>query len=72
MSSLVSAKLSEDWNNVITEGQLKDLISNHQFVGPYDVITEGQLNDIGMKGNQCRHFLLSQLLKYKMKRSDTK
>jgi len=52
MSNLVSSKLSEDWNSVITEAQLKDLLSNHQFVGPYEVITEGQLNDIGMKGQE--------------------
>ena len=51
MSRLVSAKLSADWTDVITEAQLKDLLSSHRFVGPYDVITEGQLKgmDFGVE-----------------------
>lgn len=41
-SRAVGAKVSEDYTKVITEAQLRDLLSNHSFVTP-DVITEGQL-----------------------------
>lgn len=41
-SRLVSAKISADYTDVITDAQIRDLLSNHIFVIP-DVITEGQL-----------------------------
>lgn len=45
MSRLVSGKLSEDYTSVITDAQIRELLSNHMFVIP-EVITEGQMKDI--------------------------
>jgi len=51
MSRLVSADLSDDWDSRITESQIKDLLSSHSFVGPYETTTEDQLKkqDSGVK-----------------------
>lgn len=44
-SRKVSADLSDDWTETITEDQLGNLLSTHTFVGSYETITEDQLKD---------------------------
>jgi hypothetical protein len=54
MSNLVSAKISEDYTEVITEKQIKDLLSSHKFTGPVETITEDQLANMSMTDGLTR------------------
>ena len=49
MSRLVSAKISDNYTDSITEKQLAELLSGHKFIGDVDTITEDQLNNISMQ-----------------------
>jgi hypothetical protein len=45
MSRLVSANIPSDYTEVITDKQLRQLLSNHTYCGPVEVITEKQFSD---------------------------
>jgi len=47
-SNMISSKVPEDYTETITENQLKELLSNHKFVGSYETITEDQLRNMSM------------------------
>ena len=53
-SKTISSKVSDDYIETITEDQLKQLLSNHQFVGAYETITEDQLRGISMTDGNKR------------------
>ena len=44
-SKHVSAQLPDEWQETITQDQLRNLLSNHTFVGTYETITEDQLKN---------------------------
>ncbi len=47
-SKSISSQVSDDYIETITEDQIKQLLSNHKFVGSYETITEDQLRGISM------------------------
>ncbi len=44
----VAGNLPEDYTESITQAQIRDLLSNHKFIGDVETITEDQLRNISM------------------------
>lgn len=44
----IAGNLSDDYTESITQAQIRDLLSNHKFIGDVETITEDQLRDISM------------------------
>ena len=61
MSRLVSAKLSGNYTEVITEAQLANLLSSHKFTGDINIITEKQIEGmtLGIERWASREYNLS-------------
>lgn len=44
----IASNLPDDYTESITEAQIRDLLSNHKFVGDLETITEDQMKNISM------------------------